>query len=145
MILAIGRANSLERISKEKTCIRRQVGEAQAIRESRNKVKKGEVFENFNAKNEYTRSSIPDPEDEPPTESDIKAEEKIKKEILRLKRLSKAKLHEIDEDVDGERSQAVPQPQPRPQEHLQPQPEPQPHSQPHPQPRPRPTLITKYS
>ena len=32
-----------ERISKEKTSIRWQVGESRAISESRNKVKKGEV------------------------------------------------------------------------------------------------------
>ena len=79
----------------------------------RSKIKKGEVLENLNAKNEYNRSSIPDPEEEPPTESEIKAEEIIKKEILRLKKVNKARLQQMDEDGDVGLAQPAPQPDPQ--------------------------------
>ena len=73
-------------------------------------------------------------EDEPPTESKIKAEEKIEKEILRLKKLSKARdsevKEEMKEDKDGTQEPTVPQPQPQPLLQPQPQQQPQPQLQP---------------
>ena len=93
-----------ERISKDKTCIRRQVGESEAIRESEKKVKKGKVFENLNAKNKYNRSNVPDPDNEPPTESELKTEGRIKKEILRLKKLSKSRNTDVKDEARDDRS-----------------------------------------